>query len=76
MGIECRFVDPEEPEAFACATDANTRCYYVETLPNPQLRVFPIAEVARLGRNLGVSLIIDNTAAPVLCQPIKHGAAI
>jgi O-acetylhomoserine (thiol)-lyase len=76
MGIECRFVDPEEPEAFAAATDARTRCYYGETLPNPKLRVFPIAEVARIGRNLGVPLIVDNTAAPVLCQPIEHGAAI
>jgi O-acetylhomoserine (thiol)-lyase len=76
MGIECRFVDPDEPEAFAAATDARTRCYYGETLPNPKLRVFPIAEVARIGRNLGVPLIIDNTAAPALCQPLKHGAAI
>src|SRR5215469_15259419 len=76
MGIECRFVDPQEPEAFAAATDARTRCYYGETLPNPKLRVFPIGEVARIGRNLGVPLIIDNTAAPALCQPIKHGAAI
>jgi O-acetylhomoserine (thiol)-lyase len=76
MGIECRFVDPEQPEAFAAATDARTRCYYGETLPNPKLRVFPIAEVARIGRNLGVPLIMDNTATPVICQPIKHGAAI
>jgi O-acetylhomoserine (thiol)-lyase len=45
-------------------------------LPNPKLRVFPIAEVARIGRNYGVPLIIDNTAAPALCQPIRHGAAI
>jgi O-acetylhomoserine (thiol)-lyase len=76
MGIECRFVDPEEPESFRRATDARTRCYYGETLPNPKLRVFPIAEIARIGRTLGVPLIVDNTAAPTLCQPIKHGAAI
>jgi O-acetylhomoserine (thiol)-lyase len=76
MGIECRFVDPGDPENFRRATDARTRCYYGETLPNPKLTVFPIAEVARIGRALGVPLIVDNTAAPVLCQPIKHGAAI
>ena len=76
MGIECRFVDPTDPEAFARATDGKTRCYYGETLPNPKLAVFPIAEVARIGRDLGVPLIMDNTACPVLCQPIKHGAAI
>jgi O-acetylhomoserine (thiol)-lyase len=76
MGIECRFVDPSDPENFRRATDAKTRCYYGETLPNPKLAVFPIAEVARIGRELGVPLIMDNTACPVLCQPIKHGAAI
>ncbi len=76
MGIECRFVDPADPENFRRATDARTRCYYGETLPNPKLTVFPIAEVAAIGRELGVPLIMDNTAAPVLCQPIKHGAAI
>jgi O-acetylhomoserine (thiol)-lyase len=76
MGIECRFVDPKDPENFRRATDARTRCYYGETLPNPKLAVFPIAEVAKIGRELGVPLIMDNTACPVLCQPIKHGAAI
>src|SRR4051812_11844445 len=76
MGIECRFVDPADPQNFVRATDAKTRCWYGETLPNPKLAVFPIAEVARLGRALGVPLIMDNTACPVLCQPLKHGAAI
>jgi len=76
MGIECRFVDPADPENFRRATDARTRCYYGETLPNPKLAVFPIGEVARIGRELGVPLIMDNTACPVLCQPIRHGAAI
>src|SRR6266567_1768581 len=76
MGIEVRFVDPSDPENFRRATDAKTRCYYAETLPNPKLEVFPIAEVAKICRALGVPLIVDNTAAPVLCRPIEHGAAI
>ncbi len=76
MGIEVRFVDPADPEAFRRATDDRTRAYYAETLPNPKLTVFPIAEVAAIGRTLGVPLIMDNTAAPVLCKPLQHGAAI
>src|SRR6202030_1276262 len=76
MGIECRFVDPADPENFPRGTDTRTRCYYGETLPNPKLTVFPIAEVASIGREFGVPLIMDNTACPVLCQPIRHGAAI
>src|SRR5260370_21653822 len=75
-GNKCSFVDPADPENFRLATDARTRCYYGETLPNPKLAVFPIAEVARIGRELGVPLIMDNTAFPILCQPIRHSAAI
>jgi O-acetylhomoserine (thiol)-lyase len=76
MGIEVRFVDPVDPEAFRRATDDKTRAYYAETLPNPKLTVFPIEEVAAIGQKLGVPLIMDNTAAPVLCRPIQYGAAI
>ena len=76
QGIEVRFVDPADPQAFARATDDKTRAYYAETLPNPKLRVFPIAEVAAIGRPLGIPLIMDNTAAPLLARPFEHGAAI
>ena len=76
MGIEVRFVDPADPEAFRRATDDKTRAYYAETLPNPKLTVFPIEEVAAIGWELGVPLIMDNTAAPVLCRPLQHGAAV
>ncbi len=76
QGIEARFVDPMDPEAFARATDNRTRAYYAETLPNPKLVPFPIAEVAAIGRSFGVPLIMDNTAAPLLVRPFDHGAAV
>jgi O-acetylhomoserine (thiol)-lyase len=76
QGLEVRFVDPADPDAFARATDERTRAYYAETLPNPKLTVFPIAEVAAIGRSFGIPLIMDNTAAPLLCRPLDHGAAI
>jgi O-acetylhomoserine (thiol)-lyase len=76
MGIEVRLVDPSDPENFRRATDDRTRAYFAETLPNPKLALFPIAEVAEIGRELGVPLIVDNTAAPILCKPFEHGAAI
>ena len=76
FGIEVRFVDPSDPENFRRATDDKTRAYYAETLPNPKLHVFPIAEVAAIGRELGVPLIVDNTAAPLIVKPFEHGAAV
>jgi O-acetylhomoserine (thiol)-lyase len=76
QGIEVRFVDPADPENFRRATDDRTRAYYAETLPNPKLTVFPIKEVADIGRPLGIPLIVDNTAAPLLARPFDHGAAV
>ena len=76
QGIDVRFADPADPESFRRATDERTRAYYAETLPNPKLQVFPIAEVAAIGRELGIPLVMDNTAAPLLCRPFDHGAAI
>jgi O-acetylhomoserine (thiol)-lyase len=76
QGIEVRFVDPSDPENFRRATDERTRAYYAETLPNPKLAVFPISEVAAIGREYGIPLIVDNTAAPVLAKPLEHGAAV
>ena len=76
MGIETRFVDPGDPEAFARASDDRTRAWYIETLPNPKLIVPPMAEIAAAGRALGIPLIVDNTAAPLLARPFDHGAAV
>ena len=76
MGIEVRFVDPTDPSNFEKATDEKTRAYFGETLPNPKLEVFPIGEIAEIGRKHGIPLIVDNTAAPILCRPFDHGAAI
>jgi O-acetylhomoserine (thiol)-lyase len=76
QGIEVRFVDPADPDNFRRAIDGRTRAIYAETLPNPKLQVFPIAEVAAIGREVGVPLVMDNTAAPVICRPFEHGAAV
>ena len=76
QGIEVRFADPSDPGNFRRLTDERTRAYYAETLPNPKLVVFPIAEVAAIGREVGIPLIVDNTAAPLLARPIARGAAV
>ena len=76
QGIEVRFADPSDPKNFEKLTDEKTRAYYGESCPNPYLRVFPIKEVADIGKKHGIPLIIDNTAAPVICKPLEHGAAV
>jgi len=76
LGIEVRYADPSDPKNFEKQIDEKTRCIYAETLPNPYLRVFPIKEVSDIGRKHNIPLIMDNTAAPVICKPIEHGAAV
>ena len=76
LGIEVRYADPSDPKNFEKLIDAKTRCIYAETLPNPYLRVFPIKEVSDIGRKYNIPLIMDNTASPVICKPIEHGAAV
>ncbi len=76
MGIEVRFVDPTDPDNFARASDKRTRAYYAETLPNPKLAPFPIKDVADMAEIVGIPLIVDNTAAPIICKPFEHGAHI
>jgi O-acetylhomoserine (thiol)-lyase len=76
LGIEVRYADPSDPKNFEKQVDDKTRAFYAETLPNPYLRVFPIKEVADIGRKHNIPLIMDNTAAPVICKPLEHGAAV
>ena len=76
LGIEIRYADPADPKNFEKHVDDKTRAFYGETLPNPYLRVFPIKEVSDIGKKFNIPLIMDNTAAPVICKPIEHGAAV
>jgi len=77
MGIEVSFVDGEDPENFRRAVRPNTKALFGETIGNPRLNIFPIADVASIAREVGVPLILDNTAlSPALCRPFEHGAHV
>jgi O-acetylhomoserine (thiol)-lyase len=76
LGIETRFVEPGDIDAFEAATDAKTRCYFAEALPNPRLVPFPISKVADIAHRIGLPLIIDNTMTPYISRPFELGADI
>ena len=78
MGIDCHFVDGDDPEDFARAIDENTKCLYVETIGNPKFNVPDFEALAKIAGENGIPLVVDNTfgAAGYLCRPIDYGANI
>jgi len=77
MGIDTRFVHPDDPENFRKAITSRTKALYAETMGNPGINVLDIEAVARIAREAGIPLVIDNTfASPYLCRPIEFGADI
>lgn len=77
LGIETTFVDGTDPENFRKAIRPNTKALYGEMLGNPRLNVFPVEEVAAIGREHNLPLIIDSTSTtPILCRPIEWGANV
>ena len=77
LGIKTHFVDANDPEAFARATNEHTRAYFVETIGNPLADVPDLEAIARVAHANGLPLIADNTiATPYLLRPIDFGADI
>jgi O-acetylhomoserine (thiol)-lyase len=77
MGIDVKFVEPDDPENFRKAITPKTRAVYGETIANPRMNVLDIEKVAAVAHEAGVPLVIDNTmASPYLCRPIEWGADI
>jgi O-acetylhomoserine (thiol)-lyase len=77
IGINVKFVEPDDPENFRKAITPKTRAVYGETIANPRMNVLDIERVAAIAHEAGVPLVIDNTmASPYLCRPIEHGADI
>jgi O-acetylhomoserine (thiol)-lyase len=77
MGIETRFVDPENLDSMAALIDAKTKAVYCESLGNPAGNVLDIEKVVEIAHAHGVPVIVDNTVpSPYLCRPIEWGADI
>jgi len=77
LGIQVKFVEPDNPENFRQALTSKTRCLYGETVSNPRGNVLDLEAVAVIAHEHKIPLVIDNTfASPYLCRPIDFGADI
>jgi len=77
LGIEVRFADYRQPNAFEPLIDARTKAIYCESIGNPLGNITDIAALAAIAHKHGIPLIVDNTVpSPALCRPFELGADI
>jgi len=79
LGIEARFVgEDDDPADYARLIDDRTKAVFVETIPNPSLRLCDLDAIAAVAHERGVAVVVDNTTAMggYLYRPVDHGADI
>jgi len=75
FGVAFDPVDTSDPAALAAAIRPETRLVLLETPTNPLMRLSDIAACAKITREAGVTLAVDNTfATPYLQRPLELGA--
>jgi len=77
LGINVKFVDSNDPEAFANAIDDKTRAVFCETVSNPALEITDLDKVSAIAKANGIPVIVDATfSTPYLTQPLTYGCDI
>ncbi len=77
FGLDATFLDMSDIARVKAAIKPNTRLIWLETPSNPMLKIFDIAAIAKVAKEHGVPLAVDNTfATPVLQQPLSLGATL
>ena len=77
FGWNVAWADPDDNASFERAVTPKTKAIFIESIANPGGVITDMEAVAKIARNAGVPLIVDNTlATPYLCKPIDYGADI
>jgi methionine-gamma-lyase len=74
FGVETSFVDGSDLASLRAAVKPRTRMIFLESPTNPTLQVCDLAGVAAIGREIGVTTVVDNTfASPYNQNPLRFG---
>jgi methionine-gamma-lyase len=77
FGVEADFVDTSDLEAVEKTLQPSTKLLFIETPSNPTMKVTDLESCARLTRERGILMAVDNTfASPILQNPLALGADI
>jgi methionine-gamma-lyase len=69
-------VDLRDEQTLRAAITPKTRVLYCETINNPLLEVANIPMLARVAKECGVKLVVDNTFSPLILSPLRLGADV
>ncbi|PIN07236.1 Cystathionine beta-lyase/cystathionine gamma-synthase [Handroanthus impetiginosus] len=75
--ITTSFVDIRDHEKVKMAiVEGKTKVLYFETMSNPVLTVANVPELCRIAHDKGVTVVVDNTFAPMVVSPARLGADV
>jgi methionine-gamma-lyase len=77
FGVSADFVDTSDVRNIEKCLRPTTRILFIETPANPTLAITDIKACARLARDKGITLVVDNTfSSPLLQNPLALGADV
>lgn len=78
IGVEVRFAEGDDVDAFEKLIDGKTKALYLETIGNPKFNIPDFEALAKLAQKHDLPLIVDNTfgAGGYLFKPLEHGANV
>ncbi len=78
IGVEVRFAEGDNTEAYEKLIDDKTKALYLETIGNPRFNIPDFEALAKLAQKHDLPLIVDNTfgAGGYLFKPLEHGANV
>ena len=76
-GLDFSWVDLTDPAKFEAAIKPNTKMVWIETPTNPLLKIVDIDAIAKIAKQRGLLVVVDNTfSSPMVQRPLEHGADI
>ncbi len=73
FGVRVKLVYPSA-DSLVDAMGEGTKLVLVETITNPTLKVIDVEKVVKRAREVGATVIVDNTFSPLVFRPLKLGA--
>ncbi len=76
FGVSTNFFDIDNLKTLEEGINEKTKLVFIETIGNPNANIADIEEISKIAHKHNIPLIVDNTFAPYITNPIDHGADI